>query len=109
MNLSLLPDPSLLIVESLQTAVADHDDGLEPLTLLLCVEHPDEEGPHLPVGDPLEVAVEEFVTVSQLQGLEPGTGRVVTASTEDYKMTVYQVSKLIKVTCWLRCRTSCWR
>ena len=63
--------------------MTDHDDGLELVTLLLRVEHPDEEAPDLPAGDPLKVAVEEFVPVSQLQRLEPGTGSVVTASTEE--------------------------
>ena len=63
--------------------MTDHDDGLELVALLLRVEHPDEEVPDLPGGDPLKVAVEQFVPLSELQWLEPGTGRVVTARTEE--------------------------
>ena len=63
--------------------MTDHDDGLELVTLLLCVEHPDEETPELPGGVPLKVAVEEFVAVSELHGLKSGTDGVVTAGAED--------------------------
>ena len=65
--------------------MTDHNDGLELLTLFLGVEHPDEEAPDAPAGVPLKVAVEEFVSVSQLQRLELSTGGVVTAGAEDYQ------------------------
>ena len=63
--------------------MTNHDDGLELLTLFLSVKHPDEEAPDSPAGVPLKVAVEEFVSVSELQWLELGTGGVVTAGAED--------------------------
>ena len=65
--------------------MTDHNDGLELLTLFLGVEHPDEEAPDAPASVPLKVAVEEFVSVSELQRLELGTGGVVTAGAEDYQ------------------------
>ena len=82
-KLSSIPDSGLLVVESLETTVSDHDDGLELLTLLLSVEHPDEEAPDAPAGIPLKVAVEQFVAVSEFQGLEPGAGGIVTAGAEE--------------------------